>query len=142
MAIRTTQQAVTELLAPGRDYDGKSDLTLFIATANSRVNWVVANATRYGKVSPSAADCVLIETWLAAHYYKQSDQQLQSSNAGRSSGQFRGITGEGLKSTLYGRTAIGLDTSRMLTAIDEGRIASAAWVGRPPSEQTDYVDRN
>lgn len=142
MAIRTTKQAVIDLMAPGRDYDGRSDLTGFIATANSRINWIVANAATYRRTVPSAADLELIERWLSAHFYKQSDQQLQSSNAGRSSGSFRGMTAEGLKSTLYGRTAVGMDTTRMLSAIDEGRIAVGIWLGKAPSGQTDYVDRD
>lgn len=140
MARRTTPDKVAAVLQPGSDYDGKSDLYPFIDWATSMVDFVVNNASKYGRTAPT--DLATLETWLAAHAYKQSDQQLQNKSQGGVSGSFRGQTGEGLKGTLYGRTALSFDTSRILAAIDEGRIAGSAWLGKPPSSQIAYKDRS
>lgn len=139
MAVRTTPAEVAGVMAPGRDYDGKSDLNRYIRIASGRVDWLVTACATYGRTVP--ANLADIEAWLAAHYYKCSDQQLATSNAGRSSATYRGQTGMGLTATLYGQTACDLDTSGVLKAVNEGRIASAAWTGRTTTEQTDYEDR-
>ena len=142
MAVRTTVDQVAAILAPGNDWDGKSELAPFIEAASAQVDFIVANASKYGRTALSTAQQELVERWLAAALLKMSDQQLASSVAGRSSGQFRGTSADGLCSNKYGETACLLDTSRMHKPISEGRIASAAWTGKSVPDQIDYKDRN
>jgi hypothetical protein len=49
-----------------------------------------------------------------------------------------------LEATLYGQTATRLDKSGCLAALATGerKVAGGVWLGRRPSEQTDYVDRD
>lgn len=74
---RTTKKAVQDLLLPGGDYDGKSDLTPFIDTASSIVTRVNTCAIAKGNTL-TVAELELIERWLAAHCYQQSDKGYQS----------------------------------------------------------------
>ena len=58
------------------------------------------------------------------------------------------MTGKSLDSTHYGQTAKLLDTSGCLAEISKeaetgGKTTVGIdWLGKPPSEQTDYVDRD
>jgi hypothetical protein len=50
-----------------------------------------------------------------------------------------------LESTLYGQTALVIDHSGCLATITAGagpKTASAEWLGKPPSDQTDYEARD
>ncbi len=87
-----------------------------------------------------------IERWLAAHYYAHRDQQYIS----RINVKFQGgEPGVGtFDTTHWGRTAMGLDISGCLTRLNKeaetGRKISAGitWLGKAPSDQIDYVDRD
>ncbi len=124
MAIRTTEDAVKLVLAPGKDYRPGAELSPFIRVGNNLTNWVVASASRYGRTVPDTATLLELETWLAAWAYKESDQQFQSDGAGRSSASRKGTSGLGLDNNNYGQAAKVMDTSGLLRALNEGRIAS------------------
>ena len=140
MAYRTSAEAVKGILAD--NYDTAIDLVPFIRTANILASQVAACATTRGS---SLATAVLteIETYLAAHFYGHGDQFYESRQTANARGTFRGQTAMSLDASLYGQTAKMLDTSGCLTALSKGsRKATSAWLGKPPSEQTAYVDRD
>lgn len=143
---RTSAAAVKAILLPGKDYDNDqaADLTPFIDTASAMVDDVVACISAKGGMALTAARLELIERWLAAHYFKVSDKPYSSRSTEGASGGFDGQTAMYLESTLYGQTALRLDSSGCLDAAGgkEVKTAGAAWLGRPPSEQTDYADRD
>lgn len=140
MAQRTTVDKVRDVLVSGKDYDGSTDLQPFIDTA-------VVLADR---VSSLDADSILdsttlerIEAWLAAHLYCTPDRPRQSLSRGGANASYQGQTGMHLESTYYGQSAMDLDFTGTLRKINGGNVrAAASWLGRPPSSQTDYVDRD
>ena len=145
MAFRVTEEDVAAIMLPGEDWDGTSPLAPFIRAANRLVTWCVQNAATYGKTAMddgSDSTATDVEGWLAAGLYKMSDQQLKSSQAGRSSGQFRGESGKKSEANNYLVTACMLDTSKMLGPLLDGRIAGASWLGKLPIDQISYQDRN
>ncbi len=48
----------------------------------------------------------------------------------------------GIEATTYGQTALTIDYSGCLTAINKRQFASATWLGKAPSEQISYEDRD
>lgn len=139
---RTTKEAVEAVLMAdfGPKPDGTlPDLTPFIDTANAFTTQVYNNARTYRSVTLSSTTLELIERWLAAHFYVMSDQPLQSKSGGGGSFQNLGV---GVKGSKYGQVAITCDYTRTLAAMDEGRIAVTSWLGKAPSEQIPYSDRN
>lgn len=138
---RTGVLAVRQIL--GEDYDGRRNLLPFIETASVLVTRIAACAEARDEAL-SAAELELIERWLACHFYGQSDKPLGSKSTKGASGSYHGQTAMYLESTLYGQTAVSLDASGCLADLAEGRAASAGgfWLGKPPSEQTDYRDRD
>lgn len=127
----------------GGDYDGTRNLIPFIETANILTTRIAACAEE--KEQPlTTAELEMIERWLACHFYGQSDKPLGSKSTGGASGSYHGQTGMHLESTMYGQTAVVLDPSGCLADISQGQAASAQgfWLGKRPSEQTDYRDRD
>lgn len=138
---RTNPGAVQEILF--KDYDSVNEPPLqgYIATASAVVDRVVTCATAKA-VTLSAVELELIERWLSAHFYCMSDAPYAShSHLGRSA-SFQGQTGMYLEATKYGQTAAALDPSGCLVAISKNQRASFSWLGKRPSEQTDYADRD
>lgn len=136
---RTTAADVEDLLAG--DYDGSTSLAVHIATATAIVDRVEACAANKD-ITLSDAELELIERWLAAHSYAMVDQPYQSKTTGRASATFQGRTGMRLEATKYGQQAMAVDYSGCLNAIGQRKTAGGFWLGRPPSEQTDYRDRD
>lgn len=141
---RTTKDAVVAILTPGGDYDGTSDLTPFIAAASDLVDQVLGNfQLSRTRIALSSVGKVNLETWLAAAMYAFSDQTVRSRNTGKASGQFQGNQdGAFLETNKYGRMACMIDTSRILKPLVEGRIAGIVWLGKVPSNQIPYDQRN
>jgi len=83
-----------------------------------------------------------IETYLAAHLYALRDPQYSSKSTQSASASFQGQTAMKLDYTPFGQMAQVLDTSGCLSAYNVGARARAVWLGKPPSEQTDYEDRD
>jgi hypothetical protein len=127
---------VQDILGP--HYDGSTSLTPFIETATDIVTWLDSKDVD-GELS--AATLELIERWLSAHFYAQSDPILQTKNTGKSGGTFEGQTAMGLKNTRYGQQALFLDSTGNLAKRGIGK-AKMNWLGLPKSEQTDYEDRD
>lgn len=136
---RTTSAAVQGVL--GDDYDGSTSLTPFIDTATAMVDRVATCATSRDRTLTSA-ELELIERWLAGHLYAMSDQPYQSKTTGRASATFQGRTGMYLEATKYGQTAVNVDYSGCLASISKRRVARGVWLGKAPSEQSDYIDRD
>ncbi len=140
MAWRTNEQKVQGIL--GNNHDGKTDLAPFIDTANAVTDSVVTCAANK-KITHSAAILERIEAYLAAHFYGHADQFYSEKRTENASATFQGETKTGYESTQYGQTAISLDISGCLRAMSKGQVkVSIGWLGLPPSEQTDYVDRD
>lgn len=143
MAFRTTPEDVVDVLAPGGDYAAGKPLLPFMTVGNNLVDWLVANAAAYGRTPPNATEAKTLETWLAAWAYKCSDQQLASKTQGRSSGSFRGATGgKRFDMNNYGSAAMAMDTSGLLNAINDRRIATTAWLGKPVADMLTWEERN
>lgn len=147
MSQRTTITAVQTLLGtdPSGDYDAENSPSLqpFVDTATVIVDRVATCANTRG-YALSDGEAELIERWLAAHYYVQRDQTYASGSQGGASGSFQGQTGMYLESSKYGQSAIRLDWSGCLGALNKGtqNAASMFWGGKMASEALDYDDRN
>ncbi len=141
---RTTTILVEALL--GNDYDPApevgepTDLQQYIDSAGVIVSRVATCAAAKG-MALTTEELELIERWLSAHCYVQMDQTYASHSDGASA-SFHGQTGMHLESSRYGQMAMDIDYSGCLTAISKRQIARAAWLGKPPSEQTDYDQRS
>ena len=125
------------------DYDGYTTLEGYIETANVIVTRVEACAVAKG-VTLTAAELELVERWLSAHFYAVQDKPYASNSTNKASASYHGQTGMYLEATLYGQMATRIDWSGCLAAIATGQraVASADWLGKPPSEQTDYTQRD
>ena len=123
------------------------DLTAFITAASLVVDRIDACATSRG-ITLGTTLLTEIETWLAAHLVSFRDQQYSEKQTDGASAKFQGQTGTGLDGSMWGQFAKQLDYSGCLAEIDkeskEGGKPSVGftWLGKPPSEQTDYVDRD
>lgn len=136
---RTTSAAVIELL--GDDYNGTTVLTGFISTANVLVTRVAACAAAKG-ITLTAEELELMERWLSAHFYQQSDKGYSQRATLGASGTFGGKTDMGLNSTMYGQSAMTMDPSGCLAAITMRKTAGLLWLGKPPSDQIPYQNRD
>ena len=139
---RTTSTNVIAILISDKQYDSSIALDAFIDTATALVDRVVTCAAEKG-ITHSSTELELIERWLAAHFYLHADQPFKSNKTGDASAVYQGEFGKSLKSTRYGQTALTLDHSGCLKSLSKGKtVARFIWGGLPPSEQTDYVDRD
>lgn len=144
MSVRTTTARVQAIL--GKDYDvgAAIDLQQYVDSATVMVDRTVTEAEERG-VTLTSAEQELIERWLSAHLYCLSDKTFrQRSLGGGASATYQGVTGMGLDATFYGQTAGRIDRSGALSAI-AGAVRNnlgVVWLGRAPSDQTDYVDRD
>jgi hypothetical protein len=149
---RTTAGKVREVLL--RDYDSVDEpsLTPFIDAAGALADDLEDAA----ESAPSASRLELIERWLAAHFYAMSDQPFSEEWVGKAKASYQGSRGETLgkylEASKYGQQAILLDPTGYLSAQVAAAVvaaagtrtitASATWLGKPPSQQTDYSDRD
>ena len=138
---RTTEVAVKGLLLLDYDTARAPSLVPFIDTATVLVDRVATCAAAADETL-TAAELELIERWLAAHYYVQSDQTFASKSTSGASATHHGQTGMRLENSKYGQGALTIDSSGCLDSITKNARAGANWLGRPPSEQTAYVDRD
>lgn len=124
------------------DYGSSRSLTPFIDTATVIVDRVKTAAAAKG-IALLATELELIERWLAAHFYAQSDKPYAEKETGNAKAKFVGRTGMYLESTLYGQTAARVDPSGVLAALATSAraVGRGHWLGRRPSEQTNYNDR-
>jgi hypothetical protein len=144
MAYRTDSGAVVGIL--GDDYGPMADGTLpdvtpFIATANVVITRANTCATQKG-YTITDEELELMERWMAAHFYAQSDKTLSSKSTEGASASFSGSTDKGFDSTLYGQTAMRIDPSNCLFTTDKTWMAGGFWLGKPPSSQRPYTTRD
>jgi hypothetical protein len=142
---RTDAELVKDVLrlgSEGGDYDDRNNPTLtpYITAANLLVTRVLTCATAKG-VPLTDDEALVLETWLAAHGYALSDQPYAEKSTQRSKGVFQGRTGMRLEATKYGQMALDLDPSGCLAAVTKKQTVGMSWLGRTPTEQTDYLDR-
>jgi len=151
LAVRTTEVAVKGILVRNYDSNRGTELYPFLEAAAMIVDQVVeCAATRDPAITFTAAELEVIERWLSAHFYQAGpDLGYSNSSTLQASGGFQGRTDMGLNATFYGQMAIRLDKSGCLAEIEKesedppaAGSVGAFWLGLPPSQQTDYVDRD
>jgi len=134
---RVVSGDVTPLI---RDYDTTISLDPFITLANNLTNKVAAKDT---SAELSALDLIDIENCLARHFYETRDHGLESESTEGASGKYTGQFGQGLERTRPGQDAMMLDTTGYLRKISKGAVkAGMTWLGKVPSDQTNYTDRD
>jgi hypothetical protein len=137
VAERTTDAKVRDII----ETDIKVSVQPFIDAATALVDYVV---TKDSDGILNTALLLQIETYLAAYYYAIKDGQYQSEKNESASATYQtGVSGKGLELNDWGRAAIALDVTGTLAGVSRGKLrASATWLGLPPSDQTDYIDRD
>lgn len=123
------------------DLNGETpSMAAFIVSANTLTDKVSAADTLNELNDATLKE---IERYLAAYFAEHLHQQYSSESEDGASSTFMGQTGMGLKQNKWGQTAIMLDTTGFLADIAEGVTSvGTEWGGLPPSEQTDYRDRD
>ena len=136
MALRASDADVRAII----DTDPAIATTIPIRAANTLVDWINDKCDQDNVLT--AAQLGEIETWLAAHFYAHRDPQYSSKATEKASATFQGATGMGLESTVWGQTAMTLDPTGCLASRNKGGKAGVLWLGKAPSDQTDYEDRD
>jgi hypothetical protein len=138
MAWRTTEEKVSLLLQ--EDFEDGNDLRPYITTANLVTSLVSSNDT--GSLLSSAL-LAEIEEYLSAHFYCQQNQQLAEEKTADADGTRSWEYGKNLDGSTWGQTAKLLDITGFLRKMDTGIVRpKMTWLGKPPSEQTAYQDRD
>lgn len=133
---RTTQARVVGVLNRDYDYVNNPLMDPYISAANTIVSNLVTEAGAQG-VGISSAQAEEVETWVAAYLYTVSDAVHTSrSNAGASASFLR------TQENSYLAAAKMIDPTGLLQEVLSPNRVRGFWLGRPPSEQTDYVDRD
>lgn len=136
MAVRTTSGSVQSILLS--DYDGTSSLTTFIQGASFIVDRLVTCAAEDGTTF-SSDELELIEAYLAAYRYTLSDRVYTSKSTSKASGSFL----HDKEHNPYLKGAMDLDPTGCLRQLLSNKYrAGAEWLGKAPSEQVDYEDRD
>lgn len=140
MAYTTDEEVQAVLLD---DYATGASLTQFIKEASVVMGRLLTCASAKG-YTLTAEEKEVIEANLAAHFYCCSDRPYASRSTEGASGSFVGQTGMYFEATQYGQKAMKLDPSGCLEAIGKGarNVVRGVWLGRPPSEQRPYVERD
>jgi hypothetical protein len=148
VAYRTTPAAVKAVLA--RDYDSVDEpsLTPYLDAASL----LVGDLEDAASTAPAAARLELVERWLAAHYYALSDQPYSDEWTEGAKATYQGKTGMYFEATKYGQAALGLDTTGYLAGLQAAAVvasggssrvtAGVSWLGKAPSAQRDYNQRD
>lgn len=142
MARRTTVNLVKGIL--GGDFGPVNgvllDLDPFIDKATRMVDHAVSLADRQSfPITLTSVDLELMERWLSAYFYTLHDQLLTNKSTEGASGAF---VQEKLDPNKYKVGAIQADPTGCLSALLNRTIAGSTWLGKPPSEQIAYVDRD
>ena len=86
-----------------------------------------------------------IEKYLSAWFAEAfgANQQPSSKSTEGASATFQGQSGMRLEDNKFGQRALVLDVSGGLARLQSGvHTVEATWLGKAPSEQTDYEDRD
>lgn len=134
------RSSVEEVEVLIRDYDNDISLEPFIRMAYVLTNRVAAKDTDSLLGSDELAE---IERWLAVHFYETRDHELSQEATEKASGQYVGQFGKGLERTRAGQNAMLFDETGYLRRVSNGAVVpKVSWLGKAPSNQTDYVDRD
>lgn len=136
---RTDADSVVGILM--KDWDCNMAVEPFIRTASVLISRVQDCASKKG-ITVDEDTLTEVETWLAAHLYSVSDRPYSQKRTQQAWARFQGTTGMGFDSSHYGQTAMQLDPSGCLKAINTGARASARWLGKTKTEEIPYEDRN
>ena len=124
---RTTDALVEGII----EVDDSITLTPFISAANMLVTQCCTDlSTDY-----TADQLIVIETWLAAHFYTVRDMRAESEKAGSVSEKFQSKVGLGFSTSHYGQMAMTLDFYGGLAALNENikngssKSVSVTWLG-------------
>lgn len=134
MAIRTNSDLVKGVLLVDYDQSAKPSLVPFMTAASAIIDDLVARASSAG-TTITAERAKLVETWLSAHQYCVSDRRRTKQRF------FDGTQGE-YESTSYLETAKQLDPSGLLDKILRRNKGVLLHLGKPPSEQIPYWQRD
>ncbi len=127
MANRVTATDVQRIV----DFDDSISMVPFIEDANALTDKVSDNDA--GNLL-NAALLKGIERRLAAHFYSLRDPLYKRKITGKSEGEF--------ESRSHFDEAKLLDITGYLASLGKNHRVGMAWLGLPPSEQTDYLDRD
>lgn len=103
---RVTQDQVKSVIVTSID-----DVGMFVETAAMIVD------EQLNDKGMTDARLTKIELFLAAHFVTLRERQKKSEAMGTSSADYEGVTRMNLQASLYGQTAISLDTSSTLFAL-------------------------
>lgn len=129
MAVRTTSSAVTAVLGPA--YKTLPDLTPFIETASVVIDDVLAplNVLTDERLE-------LIERWLSAHMLHQALPRVESQQVDVLMQRFKSKVELGFNNSDYGQTAMRLDPTGTLAALNAQsnsgagtRTIKGTWLG-------------
>ncbi len=126
------------------NYTAGVDLSPYMAWATLIVDRVAVCASSKGQALTDD-ELEMVERWLSAHAYKQSDRAYDSKKTGKASATFSGKTGMFLQSSMWGQNALLADPSGCLKAIDAAMTKGKAdiiWLGKTASEDLDWDQRN
>lgn len=129
----TNPASIIEILGENYDTINLPSLVPFMRAAGLIIARVNTCALEQG-ITFTSAELAEMEKWMAAHLYTIGDPIYKSKTTANSSASYFD------RSYLDG--ALALDASGCLNAVLKNQRASFDWMGLPPSEQTDYVDRN
>lgn len=129
MAVRAREDDVRDLL----ETDSNTVLTTYIKGANAVIDRVVDCATDRGYTLTSE-ETRYMEMYVAAHLYSLYDPQYKRKKTERAEGEF--FDRDWLAAAKM------FDPSGCLESQLSGKRARLIWLGLPPSDQTDYVDRD
>lgn len=130
---RTNPIKVQDILGGNYDTINCPSLKPFIESAGLILDRVIECATSKG-ITHTAGELAAMEMWVAAYLYTISDPIYASKTTANSSASYFERS--------YLDPAYMLDPSGCLKAIIKGTIASIEWLGKPPSAQLDYDQRN
>jgi len=119
MAVRTTATKVKQILDTDLD---DTIVEAYIAGASYTLDEVYEGDTEL-------SDDLLaeIERWFAAHMIAATrERQATKEGAGGASITYQGVTGEGLKSTLYGQQVLSMDPTGKIAALGRKRATMYA----------------
>jgi len=131
MAVRATDDLVNGII----DVDSAISLTPFIAAANALVTECCTGLAE----DYTDAHLVVIETWLAAHFYTVRDMRAESEKAGSVSEKFQSKVDIGFSTSHYGQMAMRLDYKGGLARLDNKlkkgiKSPSVSWLGKKEDE--------
>lgn len=135
---RTNAKSVRELLAGNYDTETCPSLERFIRAAGFVVDRMVTCAAAKGYTF-STAELAEIEATVAAHRYMTATPGfLTSESYGKASQSYQRV-GE----SSYMADAVALDPSGCLSGLlNPAKRAGGFWLGKAPSEQTPYDQRD